>query len=118
MTSWYPLQLGVSQAGRFIGLPLFYDSCVSLDLKSSAFNLSPPWMVLTVDGVVTFQSKQTVFGPNVILLGLFVRVGHLPVLPKPPPARVVSSSCVTTSKAAIVNDVIIICPTRSPAVIV
>ena len=118
MTSWYPLQLGVSQAGRFICLPLLYDSGISLDLKPSAFDLRPPWMVLTVDGVVTFQSKQTVFSPDVVLLGLFVRVAHRPVLPKPPPARVVSSSCVTTSKTALVNDVIIICATRSPTVMV
>lgn len=118
MTSWCPLQLGVSQAGRFIGLPLFYDSCTFLDFKPSAFDLRPPWMVRTVDGVVTFQSKQTVLSLDVVLLGLFVRVGHRPVLPKPPPARVVSSSCVTTSKTALVNDVIIICATRSPAVIV
>ena len=125
MTSWYPLQLVVSQARRFIGLPLLYESGISLDIKPSAFDLSPPCMVLTVDGVVTLRSKKTVLydleignGPHVVLLGLFVRVGHRPVLPKPPLARVVSSSCVTTSKTTPASDTIIICATRSPAVIV
>lgn len=114
MTSWVPLQLGVSQAGRFIVFPLFYDSSTSLDFNPRAFDFSPPRVVRTVDGVVTLQSKQPVFGPYVIFLGLLVRVSHRPVLPKPPPARVVSSSSVTTSNTTLVSDVIIICATRSP----